>query len=287
MRSKSNLALLAEQARQRDAKGSVSENALLSAFGQAVTVRFTRHKFGWQLGLTIDEHEPDGDSLGYDNGCLGVDVNADHLAVCVVTRDGNKRFVTDIACPLTGKMDADKRRAIIGDVVKELVDLAKQYEVGIAYEALDFMKKKSALRETGNFQYRSMLSCFAYNVVIESIKRRAFREGVQTRPVTAACTSIIGRLKYQTSKTTVHQAASWVIARRGLGMYKERIRLKVPRVIGEKAFNARQLTVSMAVAPLQRWIRANKVIGYFKKGSVRPEKLCNLKVHDGMLSIYT
>lgn len=286
MGSKENLTSLAGMALRKNKGSRVSKNALLANFGQAITVRFNRHKFGWQIGVSVDEESLVTEFTGFEKGCLGVDVNADHLAVTVVNSQGNKVFATDISCPLSGKMESGQRSAFIGDAVKQVVEIGKQYKVAIAHEALDFQRKKRALKETTNKQHRSLLSSFAYNLVLSFLTRRAYRQGVLTKSVNPACTSIVGGLKYQNNSLTSHQSAAMVIARRGLGIWFEKIRLNVPSKIGFAVLNAQQATVSMPVDPFRRWVKTNKFMKQFRRELSKPEKtFVNLKVIENSLRL--
>jgi len=286
MGSKENLATLSSMALAKNKDASISKNALLVNFGQAITVRFNPHKFGWQISVSVDEESLADDFVGFENGCLGVDVNADHLAVTVVNKQGNKVFTADISCPLTGKMGSGQRAAFIGDAVKEVVEIAKQYKVGISHESLDFQRKKRALKETTSKGYRSFLSSFAYNSVLSFLTRRAYRQGVLTKSVNPACTSIIGGLKYQNNSLTSHQSAAMVIARRGLGIWFEKIRFNVPSKIGVAILNAQPATVSMPADPFRRWAKTNNFMKQFRVEFLKPEKIfVNLKVIENSLRL--
>lgn len=71
---------------------------------------------------------------------------------------------------------------------------------------------------------RSTQHSFLHRLIVQSIQRRAQREGVAVREENPAFTSVIGRIKYAPRyNVTVHQAAALVVARRGLG-YIEKLR---------------------------------------------------------------
>jgi len=250
-----------------------TKNEVLSSYGQPLTMRFMRHKFGWTLAVTVEEPAPEETTGSYEKGCLGVDVNADHLAVCVVTQDGNKKHVEDIPCPASAKgLTTGQRMAMIGDAVKRVVEIAKQHHVGVGIEKLDFSRKKKALKETTNKHHRTMLSAFAYDMVLSLIERRCYREGLPCKAVNPAMTSIIGMFKYHSTQNTTHQAAAQVIARRTLGLKHDRIRFSVPHNVGTQLCSARSKTVSINGGPLQRW---GKVKAMMKKHAVlfkQPEK---------------
>ena len=119
------------------------------------------------------------------------------------------------------------------------------------------------------------------------LTRRAYREGVLTKSVNPACTSIIGALKYQNACLTSHQSAAMVIARRGLGFWFEKIRLNVPSKIGVTVLNAQPATVSMPADPFRRWVKTNKYMKQFRREFLKPGKtmFVNLKVIENSLRL--
>ena len=250
-----------------------TKNEVLSSYGQPLTMRFMRHKFGWTLAVTVEDPAPEALTGSYENGCLGVDVNADHLAVCVVAPDGNKRYVENIPCPASAKgLTTGQRMAMIGDAVKRVVEIARQHNVGVGIEKLDFSRKKQALKEISNKHHRTMLSAFAYNMVLSLIERRCYREGLPCKAVNPAMTSIIGMFKYHSTKNTTHQAAAQVIARRTLGLKHDRIRFSVPHNVGTQLCSARSRTVSIDGGPLQRWGKVKAIVTKHSALFKQPEK---------------
>ena len=250
-----------------------TKNEVLGSYGQPLTMRFMRHKFGWTLAVTVEEPAPEEVTGSYENGCLGVDVNADHLAVCVVTPDGNKSYVDNIPCPASAKgLSTGQRMAMIGDAVKRVVQIARQRNVGVGIEKLDFSRKKQALKETADKRHRTMLSAFAYNMVLSLIERRCYREGLPCKAVNPSMTSIIGMFKYHSTQNTTHQAAAQVIARRTLGLKHDRIRFSVPHRVGTQLCSARSRTVSIDGGPLQRWGKVKAIVKKHAALFKQPEK---------------
>ena len=279
--------LLAEA--KSDGVHKCTKNALLSKFGQAISVRVIRHRFGWQIKVTVEESPANGELIDFSQGALGVDINADHLAVTIVDKRGNKRYSENIPCPTAVKgQSTQQRTAVIGEAVKRVVALAKQYKVGIAHERLNFDAKKAALKETTSKHHRELLSNFAYQTALTLLIRRAYRHGIKTMDGNPANTSRIGQLKYQSRKISGHQAAAWVIARRGLGIVKERIRITVPACAGDRVLNARSATVSMPSDPFKRWQKVYALFGRTTQKQVpqEVEKTANLKVSGSVLLRY-
>jgi hypothetical protein len=86
-------------------------------------------------------------------------------------------------------------------------------------ENLDFNKD----RLDTNKRFNRMAANFPFKKIIESVARKAFKEGVGIKPVWPAHTSTIGHWKYMRRYgMAIHHAAALVIARRAIGL-KEHI----------------------------------------------------------------
>ena len=69
---------------------------------------------------------------------------------------------------------------------------------------------------------------FIYRKMIEAVKSRAVKEGVEVIEVPAAYTSVVGKLKYQDMYSlSVHNAAAMVIGRLGLLPKSDRVVVNV------------------------------------------------------------
>jgi IS605 OrfB family transposase len=154
--------------------------------------------------------------LSVDNiGVIGVDLNADHLAVADLDRFGNCvasfRVLCDTRCK-TGHQSL----AILGDAVAQTVTYACCRMKPIVIETLDFEEKKAELEQQGPQRAR-LLSGFAYAAFHAIISARAFDAGIKLLKVNPAYTSVVGRHtfadRYGLSR---HQAAAVAIGRRGM-----------------------------------------------------------------------
>ena len=77
-------------------------------------------------------------------GAVGVDLNADHLAVCETDASGN--YVNAFSVPLvTYGQSQHQAEAVIGDAVVSVVAYADEVGKPIVIERLDFREKKAAL----------------------------------------------------------------------------------------------------------------------------------------------
>ena len=161
-----------------------------SDLGQAVSYRFKRDKKGWRVFATtamMDVPVVTDKSLG----AVGVDLNADHLAVCETDASGNYVHAFSVALVTYGKSQ-HQAGAIIGDAVAGVVAYAREAGKPIVIEKLDFRQKKAAL-EGQSRRYSRMLSSFSYGKVKAYFLSRGYREGVEVHQVNPAFSSVIGR----------------------------------------------------------------------------------------------
>lgn len=192
----------------------VVEHAVLT--GQAISYRFVRKKKGWYVHAStrrpVVERVTD-----IANGVIGVDVGPGCAVVVETDEKGNpvwrKTFPLALYKKGTGQVTA-----ILRDVAKEIGDRAVLTGKPVVVEELDFERKKAELRERGN-GYARMLSAFAYAAMLEAVRSRCARHGVQVIIVNPAYTSVIGVVKYAAMYgLSADEAAALVLARRGMNL---------------------------------------------------------------------
>ena len=183
--------------------------------GQAISYRFKRDARGWRVFATTKMVKA---SVLTDRslGAIGVDLNADHIAVTETDRSGN--FVNTFSVPLvTYGKSAHQAEALIGDAVARVVEYARQARKPLVIERLDFQRKRAAL-EGGSAKHSRMLSSFGYGRMKAYVLSRGYRQGVEVYQVNPAYSSVIGRVKFmERYGLSVHQAAALALARRLLG----------------------------------------------------------------------
>ena len=189
--------------------------ARTTELGQAISYRFKRDGKGWRVFVTTEMmHVPV--VTDQRRGAIGVDLNADHLAVADTNGSGNCINTWRVPLVTYGK-DAHQAEAIIGDAVASVVDYAKEAGKPVVIEKLDFRRKKAAL-EGESRRYSRMLSSFSYGKIKAYFVSRGYRRGVEINQVNPAYSSVIGRVKFmERYGLSVHQAAALVLARRLLG----------------------------------------------------------------------
>ena len=189
--------------------------ARATELGQAISYRFKRDEKGWRVFATTDMMDVPV-VTDKRRGAVGVDLNADHLAVCETDASGN--YVHAFSVPLvTYGKSRHQAEALIGDAVARAVAYARAVGKPIVIEQLDFRQKKAAL-EGESRRYSRMLSSFSYGKIQAYFISRGYRQGVEVNQVNPAFSSVIGRAKFmERYGLSVHQAASLVLARRLLG----------------------------------------------------------------------
>ena len=182
-------------------------------YGQALSYRLKKDKKGWRVLVSTEQVEPEC-TTKMDLGAIGIDINADHLAVVETDRFGNLIDHKTIPLVTYGKK-SKQSLALIGDASTVIVEWSLRTQKPIILEKLDFTEKKTELSETKAPRYARMLSSFSYSSIIRHIKSRAYRFGVKVEEVNLAYTSVIGRIKFASRYgLTIHEAAALAIARR-------------------------------------------------------------------------
>ena len=183
--------------------------------GQAINYRFKRDARGWRVFVTTRMMDVPV-VTDQRRGAIGVDLNADHLAVAETEASGNCLNAWRVPLATYGK-STHQAEALIGDAVASVVAYAKDVGKPIVIERLDFRQKKAVL-EGESRRYSRMLSSFSYGKVKAYFLSRGYRQGVEVHQVNPAFSSVIGRVKFmERYGLSVHQAAALVLARRLLG----------------------------------------------------------------------
>ena len=192
---------------EREARGT--------ELGQAISCRFKRDDKGWRVFVSTEMMEVPV-VTDRRRGAVGVDLNADHLAVAETDASGNCINTWRVPLVTYGK-NTHQTEALIGDAVAGVVEYGRVAGKPIVIEKLDFRQKKAALQGQSR-RYSRMLSSFSYGKIKAYFVSRGYRQGVGIHQVNPAYSSVIGRVKFmERYGLSVHQAAALVLARRLLG----------------------------------------------------------------------
>ena len=203
--------------------------------------------------LTFDlggVQEPD-----FAKGCLAMDTNPDGVALCNVNASGQpEQWSEGFSVPYPGNLGkyegefqvitypngflyiripdlaytcGFRRDYLIGVLAKVVIDIAFFLGKSIAMEELNFNKD----RLDTNKKFNRMASNFPFARMVEAVCRRAVKEGIPFKLISARHTSTIGYWKYKKRYAIpVHCAAALVIGRRAMG-FEERVTKELKQVI--------------------------------------------------------
>jgi IS605 OrfB family transposase len=171
-----------------------------------------------------------------ENGMIGIDVNAYpyHLALAVVSKDGNLEKYESISLNELLEVSSEKRQYLEWNIAHRVIELAKRENKAIAIENLKKLPK--GRRGDGFAKLRSRLQKWSYKRLLEKIEILARRNGIEVRKVNPAYTSVIGKLKYSPQfNIDKDVAGAYVIGRRGLG-FRERLPKNYKKLLEDEEF---------------------------------------------------
>lgn len=152
-------------------------------------------------------------------GTIGVDFNKGFLAVSEIDRNGNL-IKTDILKYRFG--NGNKTKSDLENCISKILKRAFITGKDVCFEDLNFKGRKSKTMK-GNTdkdkKYNNMLHSLAYSLYDKLMTNMAFKNKIGVIKVNPAWTSWIAKNKFcDRMKLNIHIGASFVIARRGLGI---------------------------------------------------------------------
>ena len=152
-------------------------------------------------------------------GTIGIDFNKGFLTVSEIDRNGNL-VKTDILKYRFGQ--GNKTRSDLENCISKILKRALETGKDVCFEDLNFSNKKSKTskgKTDKGKKYNDMLHTLAYSLYDKLITNMAFRNKIGIIKVNPAWTSWIAKNKFcERMKLNIHIGASFVIARRGLGI---------------------------------------------------------------------
>jgi len=143
-------------------------------------------------------------------GVIGIDTNPDGLALSEVNGHGNLESHVYLKNDRIQFAQYGKRDYDIKQMAVKAVEIAYSAGKPLVLEQLRFKNGKRTKK------FNRMSHNFIYRRLVEAIKSRASKIGVEVIEVPPAYTSIVGRLKYQNMYSlSTHNAAALVIGRLG------------------------------------------------------------------------
>ena len=152
-------------------------------------------------------------------GTVGIDFNKGFLTVSEIDRNGNL-VKADILKYRFGK--GNKTQSDLENCISKILKRALVTGKDVCFEDLNFKDTKSKTtkgKTDKGKKYNNMLHSLAYSLYDKLITNMAFRNKVGIIKVNPAWTSWIAKNKFcDRMKLNIHIGASFVIARRGLGI---------------------------------------------------------------------
>ena len=181
-----------------------------------LSYRFHRRGTHWYLQVMF--------SIEYDTyetfskyGTIGLDYNDGFIELSETDECGNLIYQEHIVLKEHGT--GNKAKSEIEQSIAKIVSYALLKGKDIVIEDLNFKKKKSfTAKGDKKKKYNKMIHLFDYSRYKDTMEKCCHRNKVNLIKINPYMTTQIGKQKYSSNKKlSTHQAASYVIARRGQG----------------------------------------------------------------------
>ena len=195
--------------------------------GEAYQVEIIRRNGKYYCHITFEESivRPYENLYTGHKGIIGVDTNPNGFALTMIDNKGNYKWHTYLKNEELTYARSDRRQNLCGELVKQVVLIAKVYNLGIAVEDLKFHNDKDVNKKFARIKHQ-----FIYRQLLTMLECTCKRSGIEIVKVKPQFTSKIGLYKYcHQYGLVVHNGASMVIGRRSY-KFKE----KVPKILKEK-----------------------------------------------------
>lgn len=191
------------------------------ALNRALSYVFSKNKKGkWVVAIMtlVDFSYNSKDS---SLGCIGLDINPGSIGWCATSKHGNPIAWGKINLDLHS-CSSEQTQARLALAITEITTRALASSKPIVIEKLDFSEKKKQFNKAR--KYNRMLSGFAYSKFFELLRARCLKLGIRIIEVSPKYSSQIGVVKYMRRYGMgSDSAAALVIARRGVGIYYEKL----------------------------------------------------------------
>lgn len=216
--------------------------------GEAYQVEILKRNNKYYCHITFESPKQDVLYSGH-NGMIGIDTNPDGFALTMIDNRGSYKWHTYLKQHELLYSRTNRRENLCGELVKQVILIAKTYGCGIAIEDLKFKNDKDVHSKFARIKHQ-----FIYSKLLTMLESACIREGIEIKKVKPQFTSKIGLYKYcHQYGMVVHNGAGMVIARRSY-KFKERVCkiLKDKLVIDLDKFNSKN--------EWSKWNEINKII---------------------------
>ena len=152
-----------------------------------------------------------------ETGAIGIDLNVDHLAIGEIDRFGNpvKAFSIDFK-PF--EADSEQNKAALGAIINDLCDYALEKNKPLVIEKLKLSLLLAKLKQQQHGVRAKKISSLSYAKFYAMCESICARRKIGLIGVLPGYSSQLGAINYLhlKSKITSHEAAAFVLARRGI-----------------------------------------------------------------------
>ncbi len=227
--------------------------------GEAYQVELLKRNGKYYAHITFNEAEIRPIYTGH-KGMIGIDTNPDGFALTMIDNKGNYKWHTYLKQHELMYSRSNRRINQCGELVAEVIRIAKTYHCGIAIEDLKFKNDKDVTSKFARIKNQ-----FIYSTLLAMLESSSIRNGVEIIKVKPQLTSKIGLYKYcHQYGMVVHNGAGMVIARRSYNL-KE----KVPKLIKDKLID--EIETFNKKNEWSRWNYINKQILRIRKEVKNPD----------------
>lgn len=222
----------------KDIRFPYKKEELKSAINEKIPICFTLKKkkdkkngrVYYQIFVSFDINSVKRINTDISTGIFGMDFNYGHLDVSEIDGKGNLLGIYIFPYEITDNSNINEQN--LRKALNEVGKLVKSKNKCLVIEDLDTKnsKRRSTYREPVTNRIFHMFSYARYIDMVEYLGSKYEFDIIKVNP---AFTSVIGKIKYgYERKINIHKAASYVIARRGLG-FKEKVLKKYRPLIKE------------------------------------------------------
>ncbi|MFD1038209.1 IS200/IS605 family accessory protein TnpB-related protein, partial [Virgibacillus byunsanensis] len=224
-------------------------------YGKPISWSVEDHGNYYIFKCIVDVPEKEGKNYSKSDGVIGVDLNVDHIAWSNINAIGQFIKSGVLRFEIENKTSGQMTKMIEAETIA-LVDMAVREKKPLVLEKLDTTKSKVS-HAYGNKKANRRMTVFAYDKFNSAIKNRAEKMRIHVYEVNPAYTSQIGKMKYMKRfGISIHQAASFVIARRAMG-YKEKLPPMLHSLLPEKMIGLHHWAQWKKVTTLLKDIRTS------------------------------
>lgn len=216
---------------------------------EAYSIEVRRREARYSAHITVEEKTPGRVMRAIEaKRIAAADLNLDRVAVAVSDGEGQYRGSRVYECNALAHAGRGKRDWLIGNLAREMIgDLVAEGIGALVLENLDIKQTHDT-----NARYNRRTVNFTYRRLHNGLVREALRAGLQVKLVNPAYSSVMGRLKYAGPYgISDHQAAAYVLARRGIGL-REGLPKPLVKVLPVLAEILDTLMLSLAGHELER-----------------------------------